>query len=76
VRYRYRGDTGGRLPAWAARAGWRAQTPRVIDGLREEVGRRAAPRPVVPDPSAVAPTLPPGPPPAPPASPPAMEDPR
>jgi len=42
VRYRYEGDTGGRLPAWVARLGWRSSTPRVIDGLRDEVARRDA----------------------------------
>jgi hypothetical protein len=39
VVYRYRGHPGGSLPVWAMRAGWRSQTGRVIDGLREEVER-------------------------------------
>jgi hypothetical protein len=42
VRYRYAGDTGGRLPGWIAQFGWRSSTGLVIDGLREEVARRAA----------------------------------
>lgn len=46
VRYRYEGDTGGRLPTWVARLGWRSSTPLVIDGLREEVARRFAARPL------------------------------
>lgn len=42
VRYHYQGDTGGSLPSWLARFGWRSSTGLVIDGLREEVARRAA----------------------------------
>lgn len=40
VSYRYEGDVGGRIPDWAARAGWRSRTPIVIDRLREELSRR------------------------------------
>lgn len=45
VRYRYRGDAGGRLPGWVARVGWRSRTPIVIERLREEVLRDAATSP-------------------------------
>jgi len=45
VRYRYEGDTGGRIPKWAVRAmrsGWRSRASVVIDQLRAEVLRRDA----------------------------------
>ncbi len=42
VSYRYEGDTGGRLPKWLARAGWRSSTGLVIEGLRAEIERRTA----------------------------------
>jgi uncharacterized protein YndB with AHSA1/START domain len=40
VHYRFVGDIAGRLPRWAAEAGWRSSTPRLIEALREEVRRR------------------------------------
>ncbi len=40
VHYHFEGDIGGRLPRWAANAGWRRSTPRLIEALRSEVDRR------------------------------------
>jgi hypothetical protein len=40
VLYTYQGEVGMPLPDWAAQAGWRSQTKRVIEGLADEVSRR------------------------------------
>lgn len=44
VRYRYEGESLGPVPDWVARASWRSRTPLVIEGLRDELSRRAAAR--------------------------------
>jgi len=44
VRYRYLGDFGGRLPAFAARFAWRSRAPIVIERLRDQVERVQAER--------------------------------
>ena len=39
--YRYEGESGP-LPSWVSRLAWRSQTRAVLDGLADEVERRAA----------------------------------